>query len=59
MKKFTVGELRAALIGVPDELEVKLSSDSGIDQGGAGETIIEFAKRITYENADHFVIYAN
>lgn len=29
----TVGELRKALDGVPDNLEVRLSSDTGVDQG--------------------------
>ncbi len=35
MKKrvLTVGELRKALEGVPDNLEVRLSSDSGVGQG--------------------------
>lgn len=33
MINITVGELRKALEGVPDELEVRLGSDSGLDQG--------------------------
>ena len=41
-KVLTVGELRKALEGVPDNLEVKLSSDTGVDQG-EGEIIIESA----------------
>ena len=32
-KPLTVGELRKALDGVPDDLEVRLSSDTGVDQG--------------------------
>lgn len=69
MKNLTVGELRKALEGVPDELEVELSSDSGIDQCGYddAEVVIEDAYRCTYnykdeketKKADYFVIYAN
>lgn len=33
MKVLTVGELRKAIEGVPDNLEVRLSSDTGVDQG--------------------------
>lgn len=57
-QKLTVGELRKALEGVPDNLEVVLSSDSGVDQG-EGEIIIESARRVTYGNVDYFDIYAN
>ncbi len=69
MKNLTVGELRKALEGVPDELEVELSSDSGIDQCDYDdeEVVIEDAYRCTYnykyeketEKVDYFVIYAN
>lgn len=63
MKKLTVGELRKALDGVPDDLEVELLSDSGVDQGD-GIVIIESAIRITYKTSngfkeDYFAIYAN
>lgn len=58
MKKLTVGELRAALVGVPDELEIELSSDTGVDQG-MGEIIVESARRVTYGNTDYFDIYTN
>ena len=62
MKNITVGELRKALEGVPDELEVRLDSDSGIDQR-LGTVIIESAERISYSNSfgdvDYFRIYAN
>lgn len=54
----TVGELKEALKGVPDNLEVRLLSDTGIDQG-EGQVIIESAKRVTYGNIDYFSIYAN
>ncbi len=30
-KALTVGELRKALEGVPDDLKVQLSSDTGVD----------------------------
>lgn len=69
-KALTVGELRKALEGVPDNLEVQLSSDTGVDQG-EGEIIIESAKRVNYPlpegrhfedgstEVDYFEIYAN
>ena len=69
-KALTVGELRKALEGVPDNLEVRLSSDTGVDQG-EGEIIIESAKRVKYDlpegkhfedgstGVDYFDIYAN
>ncbi len=56
-KALTVGELKKALEGVPDELEVQLSSDSGVDQG-LGEIVIESARYIRGENG-WFEIYAN
>ena len=69
-KALTVGELRKALEGVPDDLKVQLSSDSGVDQG-MGEIIIESASRVKYDlpegkrfedgstGVDYFDIYAN
>lgn len=70
-KPLTVGELRKALEGVPDELEVQLSSDTGIDQG-IGEIVVESARRVKYDlpegqrfsdtgktGVDYFEIYAN
>ena len=66
-KALTVGELRKSLEGVPDDLEVQLSSDTGVDQG-MGEIIIESARRVKYEGkhfedgstgVDYFDIYAN
>lgn len=56
-KALTVGELRKALEGVPDEFEVRLGSDSGIDQG-LGEIVIESAHHIKGEDG-WFEIYAN
>lgn len=69
-KALTVGELKKALENVPDNLEVRLWSDSGVDQNG--EVIIEEAYRHTCNllnnvmftdtgksSVDYFVIYAN
>lgn len=71
MKALTVGELKKALVDVPDDLEVRLSSDTGVDQG-EGEIIIESARRVKYDlpngqkfadtgktGVDYFDIYAN
>lgn len=72
-KKLTVGELKKALENVPDELEVELWSDSGVDQSDDdSDVVIEDAYRHTYQlpegqifddtgdnKADYFVIYAN
>lgn len=72
MNKLTVGELKRALENVPDDLEVELWSDSGLDQGEDDyEVVIEDAYRHSYtlpegetfedgtNNVDYFVIYAN
>ena len=58
MKELTVKELRKALEGVPDDLPVRLSSDTGVDQG-EGDIIVEKARRVTYKDTDYFDIYAN
>lgn len=72
-KKLTVGELKKALDNVPDDLEVELWSDSGVDQSDDDcEVVIEDAYRHTYQlpegqkfddtgdnKVDYFVIYAN
>ncbi len=74
MKKLTVGELKKALENIPDELEIELWSDSGVDQcdfDDDSQAVIESAYRHTYEleegktfedgtnKVDCFVIYAN
>lgn len=53
----TVGELKAALENIPDNLEVKFDSDSE----EAYEIILEKAYRVKYEypGADYFCIYGN
>lgn len=68
MKRLTVKELRAALEGVPDELEVRFSSDTE----EAYEIVIQMARRVKYElpngqrfadtgetGVDYFEIYGN
>lgn len=57
MKKLTVKELKKALENVPDELEIELWSDSGVDQCDDNDfdVIIEEA----YKVDDKFIIYAN
>ena len=73
MSKLTVGKLRKALEGVPDDLEIELWSDSGVDQCEYDdcEVVIEDAYRHQYklhngetfedgsDEEDCFVIYAN
>ena len=72
MSKLTVRELKKALEKVPDELEVELWSDSGVDQSDDDSVVvIEDAYRHTYklidgkkfedgtDTVDIFVIYAN
>lgn len=55
-KPLTVGELRKALDGVPDDLEVRLSSDTGVDQG-EGKIIVENAHWM--KSVGCFSIYVN
>lgn len=68
MKRLTAKDLRAALEGVPDELEVHFSSDTE----EAYEIVLEMARRVKYElpngqrfadtgetGVDFFEIYGN
>lgn len=60
MEKLTVGQLRAALEGVPDELEVRFGSDTVEDY----KIVLEMARRVTYglpgaHGEDYFEIYGN
>ena len=57
MKRLTVGELKKALEEVPDELEVNLWSDSGVDQCDDNDFYVVIEKAYKYEN--EFIIYAN
>lgn len=67
-KSLTVGELRKAMIDVPDELNVRFLSDTV----GAHAIILESARRVKYElpdgqrfqdtgatGVDYFSIYGN
>lgn len=63
MEKITVGKLKKALENVPDDLEVELSSDTGVDDGPS-EVIVNDARRVKYTSiydvqVDKFVIYAD
>lgn len=63
VKRLKVGELKKIIEDVPDELEIKISSDTGVDQG-EGEIVVESASRINYnltngETVDYFEIYCN
>ena len=66
-KRLTVGELKKALEGVDDNIEVELSSDSGVDQCGDGEVIVEKAyyQKVHWGPTDNlnvferFYIYCN
>lgn len=62
-ERMTVGQLKEALKDVPDDLEIYLSSDSGVDQCDDGEIVIEKAERITHDFGatyiDRFDIYCN
>lgn len=59
MKRLTVKELREALEGVPDELEVHFGSDTEESY----EIILKMARRVKYElpneDVDYFEIYGN
>lgn len=64
MKSLTVGELKKALKNVPNDAIVRLTSDTGVDQGQCGgEIVVEDAYYIHYsgieQTVDFFNIYAN
>ena len=73
MKELTVKDLKKALEGVPDNLKVKLSSDTGVDQSDFdGIIVVEDAYRSHYKlpdgqkfddtgdnEVDEFIIYVN
>ena len=62
IQSLTVGKLKSVIADLPDDLEVKLSSDTGVDQG-MGTIIVEDAYRIKYETdsfkVDYLTIYVN
>lgn len=60
-KELTVGELRKSLKGVSDDYPVRLTSDTGVDQG-EGEVVIEgcYCMRGSIRTkTGYFAIYAN
>ena len=62
-QNLTVGKLKSIIADLPDDLELKLSSDTGVDQG-EGDIIIEDVYRVTYEHKyfgkiDYVAVYAN
>ncbi len=63
MKSLTVKELKEALKNVPDDTIVRLTSDTGVDQGQFGEIVVESAHYTHYTSGEHtiefFDIYAN
>ena len=63
MKGLTVGELKEALKDVPNDTVVRLTSDTGVDQGQYGVIVIESAYYTHYVSGEHtidfFNIYAN
>ena len=60
VKSLTVGKLKSVIANLPDDLEVRLSSDTGVDQGQiGGEIVIEDAYRTKYGTVDYLTIYAN
>lgn len=58
MKALTVGELKGVIKDIPDDVEVRLSSDTGVDQG-EGRIIIESAYHVKYGSTEYLSIYAN
>ena len=61
MSKLTVGKLKKALEGVPDDLEIELQSDSSVDQCDYDdcEVVIEDAYRHQYKLPNGEIIDTN
>ena len=55
MQALTEKELQEKLKNIPDDLELRLSSDSGVDQCSEGEIVITDA----FQCGDTFDIYCN
>ena len=60
----TVGKLKSVIADLPDDLEVKLSSDTGVYQGQiGGRIVVEDARRVKCETShfkyDYLDIYVN
>lgn len=54
----TTGQLKETLKDLPDDLEIRLSSETGVDQG-EGTIVIDGWYRVKCGDADYFVIQAN
>ena len=64
MKILTVGELKETLKDAPNDTIVRLTSDTGVDQGQFGDIVVESAHYTHYmcttgEYLKFFDIYAN
>ena len=63
MVSLTVGELKKALENVSNDTIVRLTSDTGVDQGWYGNIVVESAYYTHYSSGEHtfdyFDIYAN
>lgn len=58
VKELLVGDLKKKLEGIPDDAPVRLSSDTGVDQG-EGSVIISDAYEVKYDGNHYLAIYAN
>ncbi|MBO5387964.1 MAG: hypothetical protein J6A59_07490 [Lachnospiraceae bacterium] len=57
-REILAGDLKRALQNVPDDIPVRLSSDTGVDQGD-GQIIVLDAYEVKYDETHYFAIYAN
>lgn len=57
-KEILAGDLKRALQNVPDDIPVRISSDTGVDQG-EGQIIVLDAYEVKYDGNHYFAIYAN
>lgn len=57
-REILAGDLKRALQNVPDDIPVRISSDTGVDQG-EGQIIVLDAYEVKYDEAHYFAIYAN
>ena len=56
--EMTTGQLKETLKDLPDDLEIRLSSETGVDQG-EGTIMIDGWYRVTCGNEDYFAVQAN
>lgn len=57
-REILAGDLKRALQNVPDDIPVRISSDTGVDQG-EGQIIVLDAYEVKYDGNHYFAIYAN